>query len=99
MTTDAKIKKRFSGSPTKPRRRRGDPADLEIVDAERTLTGGAEITVLSGDNGDEPETRSRRELPRRRNPASKQNKELAKLDRLFLRAWKETYESRKRRLS
>ena len=97
MTTDAKINKPLLASPTEPRRRRGHPADLE-VDAERTLTGGEEVTVLSGDNDDEPATRSRRRLPRRRNPASKQAKDLAKLDELFQRAWKETYESRKRRV-
>lgn len=95
MTTEAKINKRFS----KPGRRRGDPAGLELVDAERTLSGGEKVTVLSGDNGDEPATRSTRKLPRRRKPASKQAKDLAKLDELFQRAWKETYESRKRRLS
>ena len=99
MTTDAKINKPLVASPAKPRRRRGHPADLEIVDAERTLTGGEEVTVLSGDNGAQPATLSSRTLPRRRNPASKQSKDLAKLDELFQRAWKETYESRKRRLS
>ena len=54
MTTDTKINKRFSGSPTKLRRRKS---------------------------------------------ASKKARDLAKLDELFQRAWKETYESRKRRLS
>ena len=50
-------------------------------------------------NGNERATRSTRKLPRRRKPASKQAKDLAKFDELFQRAWKETYESRKRRLS
>jgi hypothetical protein len=98
MTTDIKINKPLHVSPPKPKRRPGHPANLEIADAERALTGGHEVTVLSGDNDDEPATRSRQKPPRRRNPASKKSKELAKLDELFLRAWKETYESRKRRV-
>ena len=100
MTADAKINKPFSSStsPTKPRRGRGRPADLEVLDAESTHTGGKEITAQCGDNGDEAATRSKRKTPRRSNPASKQGEELAKLDKLFLRAWEETYESRKRRL-
>lgn len=98
MTTDAKINKPLLASPTKPKRRQGHSAELEIVDAERTLTGGQEGTVLSGDNGDDPATRSRPKLPSRRNPAPKRSKDVAKLDELFQRAWKETYESRKRRV-
>ena len=95
---DAKAQKHLSESRKKPKRRRGHPAHLEVVKDNGAQAAGKIVVLYDGDDDDAPNP-SLRKLPRRRNPAPKQDKELTKLDRLFLLAWKETYESRKRKLS
>lgn len=97
VTAVVKAKKHSPGSRKKSKGRRVHRADLELVEDHSIQTGAR---IVTAHNGDEKPTKAAAEkVPRRRNPAPKRDKELAKLDKLFLLAWEETYESRKRRLS
>jgi hypothetical protein len=79
-------------------RRRAHSDELSLIEEGDGLAGGRTVGVLGGDGGDQA-TRPSKQKPRRvRNPAPPKDKELVKLDKLFLRAWKRTHENRGRRL-
>ncbi len=87
-----------SGISKKPKRRRRDSDDMEVLHAQEAQAGGRGIVVLASANDHEPSKLTKAKSRRRRNAARSKDKELIKLDKLFLRAWTETYESRRRKL-
>lgn len=105
MKTNQKVNRNNSvkgvhsgGSKKGGTRRRGKPKNIVILKDDDTLVGGKTVLLLSGDAPGEGAASSKRKRARRPNPALPQDAELAKLDKLFLLAWKRTYENRKRRL-
>jgi len=86
---------RPAGSRKKPKRVQGDTSDLLITEGGPVRAG--KVIVVDSDNGIEPRKPSTRRR-RRRNPAPAKDKELVKLNQLFLRAWQKTYDNRRKRL-